>query len=483
MNLSMWILADRLEKYDPQLHITTGDLVIRGARLFSGTGTLDRNYVYVGDAEYFINGVSKKVICSNGKDYFILNSEDSEHIFNVILDIFESFHAWSEHLHELTLRKCTVQDILQSSALWLEDFTIAGDLGFSITASCNDDLLRANDSYYEYYKHFVELKQVSLKDALQVSDDKRAFFRTQKSYIQDIPGFRNRSIIRNLFHNDKQIGWLVSLELKKTITKGRIQIVNIVGDILELHQSLPDSEREILSFQDIFQNILEGKEPVSSALETKLKMIHWEPEDSKLLMRISKSTTENTQLLIRLLNERLPNAIIFSMEDNLIALINLNWIPDQAIFTEVSGLLTTFGTYGGLSFSFTNIAQVCNAYVQAKIALLHGDFTKGTIASCESCAVSYLMEAIKQNTAADMLHPALAILEKYDSENGTDLKHTLQIYLENERSLVLTGAALNLHKNTVSYRIGRICELTQINLDDVQTRFYLLLSYRLGQVL
>ena len=77
------------------------------------------------------------------------------------------------------------------------------------------------------------------------------------------------------------------------------------------------------------------------------------------------------------------------------------------------------------------------------------------------------------------MHPALAALARYDAETNSELAHTLRVYLENERNHVRTAAELGLHRNSLAYRIRRIEELTGIDFNNVDERFFLELSLRL----
>ena len=52
------------------------------------------------------------------------------------------------------------------------------------------------------------------------------------------------------------------------------------------------------------------------------------------------------------------------------------------------------------------------------------------------------------------------------------------IYLKKERSQSETAAALNLHRNSLTYRLQRINELLDEDLNDEDTRFHMLLSFK-----
>ena len=74
----------------------------------------------------------------------------------------------------------------------------------------------------------------------------------------------------------------------------------------------------------------------------------------------------------------------------------------------------------------------------------------------------------------------LGPLLSYDSARSSDMVHTLDAYLTSDRSWVKTAAALDVHRQTVVYRIQRIEELTGRRITDSATiaEFWLALRAR-----
>jgi purine catabolism regulator len=65
----------------------------------------------------------------------------------------------------------------------------------------------------------------------------------------------------------------------------------------------------------------------------------------------------------------------------------------------------------------------------------------------------------------------LGPLEEHDARRGSDLVATLETYLQLGGALAQAAERLNIHRNTLSYRLGRIGELTGRDLNDPATRF------------
>lgn len=70
----------------------------------------------------------------------------------------------------------------------------------------------------------------------------------------------------------------------------------------------------------------------------------------------------------------------------------------------------------------------------------------------------------------------------HDERHGSELISTLKAFFANHGNLSKTAEALYLHRNTVSYRLQRIEELTGLHLDDEDDRFQLQLALKLRDI-
>jgi sugar diacid utilization regulator len=76
----------------------------------------------------------------------------------------------------------------------------------------------------------------------------------------------------------------------------------------------------------------------------------------------------------------------------------------------------------------------------------------------------------------------LGRLARYDEEKGSELVATLDAYLCAHNATEV-AARLNLHRNSLLYRLRRIQEITGLDLDDPETRLALHLACRIGEAL
>lgn len=85
----------------------------------------------------------------------------------------------------------------------------------------------------------------------------------------------------------------------------------------------------------------------------------------------------------------------------------------------------------------------------------------------EMRAESVLAEIVEvMNERAHLLAGGVAALDQSDETKGTEYLNTLQVYFDAGGDLSVSAKKLFLHRNTLKYRLGRIYELFDIDLND-----------------
>jgi sugar diacid utilization regulator len=118
----------------------------------------------------------------------------------------------------------------------------------------------------------------------------------------------------------------------------------------------------------------------------------------------------------------------------------------------------TYGLMAGISYRFSEQKYIPLAYQQAIYALKWSDgASQKKITFFDDCMLDCLVEQCTVTFPAEFFrHPALEKLEQYDREYHTNYLGTLEIYLTNFCSMKATAKALDIHYNTMKYRISMI---------------------------
>ncbi len=83
----------------------------------------------------------------------------------------------------------------------------------------------------------------------------------------------------------------------------------------------------------------------------------------------------------------------------------------------------------------------------------------------------------------DFYNSTLKPLSDYDEKKSTELVRTLEAYFEYNGNLTRMSEQLYTHYNTILYRINRINEITDMNLDDPNDRLNLEIALKIREIL
>ncbi|KIL42445.1 purine catabolism regulatory protein-like family [Gordoniibacillus kamchatkensis] len=118
--------------------------------------------------------------------------------------------------------------------------------------------------------------------------------------------------------------------------------------------------------------------------------------------------------------------------------------------------------------------EVNRSYIEARKAIALGsrlDKNRHMFTFEEVEMFQLLIESSEHVNFEPLIEKKLGKLSLYDKENGTDLVTTLYYYLATGGSLIETANRMYVHRNSVKYRIDRIKEICDIDLDNALNRF------------
>ncbi|PSR34472.1 MAG: hypothetical protein C7B46_04870 [Sulfobacillus benefaciens] len=92
------------------------------------------------------------------------------------------------------------------------------------------------------------------------------------------------------------------------------------------------------------------------------------------------------------------------------------------------------------------------------------------ISSTEYGLIGVLFDASNVDQVKRFCDVTLGPLYDYDQQAGSDLLHTLLIYLDHECELRSSATALHIHYNTLRYRLQQIASILSIDLEEHSTR-------------
>lgn len=142
------------------------------------------------------------------------------------------------------------------------------------------------------------------------------------------------------------------------------------------------------------------------------------------------------------------------------------------------------GLLGGLSGPAAELTEWPQVYRQAVQAMqLAGRLHAETTVTFDSLGIYQLLIQLEDEPAAGRFSDQIVgPLVEYDKRHRSSLMETIIAYFGHHGNVSQTAEALYIHRNTLSYRLDRIQELTGQDLENPDERLALQLALKLWQV-
>ncbi|MBQ9031327.1 MAG: helix-turn-helix domain-containing protein [Parasporobacterium sp.] len=468
MTLSMWIVYDWLEKYQPTARIRGGGMTIHGVRFLEEDLELKKEYLYIGYSDEYIDKWDYNVICVNGTDLIVLTAPSIYVIFNEIQQMLEYYNNWETRLLQAMNEEQELQELLSVTTPVLKTGIAVSDLSHKLLAHADfegrEEKLQLENGYLTY----EEMRIINRQMQENVSN--------HEPYI--IQSSQDKDINFNIFsQSGNLLGSIISLSGGEgENVNSRLQLMGVFGRLMNLWFRLHEKTLRELT---LFRDVLELRETDPEIIALRMEGMGWgdEPEMQLLMLRPCTSVSLGIPFIFRFLESVYAGVRSIRYREQYLLVVNFSLTERKKFLSELTQLMEKQSAYCGCSHTFTNLNHLLQNYQQAEFAAEYGDHTAGAVNRCEDYALEYMQEKLRSAIDANIISPVLSQLEDHDSANGTDYYRTLYTYLLCERNQTLAARKLFIHRNSLVYRIGRIASLIGIDLDDERERMYLLLSY------
>ena len=472
MKISMWMIVEKLEKYQPKYSIVDGGARITGFRFISSEGDpdFDPQYLYLS----LDSDIESAILC-NGPDMIILQGRDTNEILNDILAVFDYYNSWEKALWEASAHK-SFQQIIDLGDKVLGNPMMVADMDGNVLAMSNRYL---HEDINEYWIESRDTHRVptavlgapmrTLEGELSVWSDEPAIF---------VMPDGTKTIGTFLKANGELIAGFGLWEHRKPIIPSDICLVKVLYEVLISTIDAQKRSAPVRSGAAILSDLLSGVQ-IDSDLVGRLELHCKAPWRLLVIANpFRHDAIIKRNLLQRLQTGGIP-CVPLLYGDHVVALVSdrnsaelldkLLSEKDRQYYQAVLSL--PFGELGDIRIRYR---QSCDHLqtLGAKPGVFYG----------EENALPYLLSLMReQNKTQKLIHPALNRLKEYDAQHNAELYETLRQYLLNERSLLDGARALHIHKNSFLYRLQKLRTVVGADLDDPGQRHYLLFSYLLDQ--
>lgn len=422
-------------------------------------------------------------------DHICCEAVGGMELLEQLLQIFEQFQRTANAINTLIYRRASLDDLCQLGEDVLGNPVILHDNWFLILgrSRSGSNIMPSSGLPWEMVPQ-------------RFLDDFRADMEYQKTYQhrhaalwrgvdQGVP---HETIYVNLYDKDVYQGRLLIMDDGSPHRKRNYMIAELLAQqamvLIKAKRGVkPPGTR---STDDILWDILCGKRTESAEFSVFLNTLQWEKTDRFFCARLQRQEPIKTDAMEAILHRELllalPGSYVLVISGQQCVIVNLTKTPMSAAHLHhiLAAPCRDYFQFCGISSPVEGMKDLKVAYIQAGVALDQVFQRKDDrwILSFYDCALKYMMmQFTSPMQLRHLVAPQLLKLREHDAQKGTQFFETFQAYLEHERDIPRTSEALIIHRTTLQYRLKKIQALMDMDLEDPDTRLYLLLSLKICQ--
>ena len=321
--------------------------------------------------------------------------------------------------------------------------------------------------------------------AVMYVHDLSKYYNYKNIFVYEDSSRHEVCLILSLIYQNKYTGCvLMFLGKNQTPSPADVQLFHTYCSQVSSWKQFYETQVPVPLHEKILLDLLDGRGEYSQErTELLFARLGWSNDDEKYLLTIREIFPSDFVYysLMRAVTGFYPACLFLQREKELLLLINARLLKFKALLQKIQSVSHYAELHIGVSYSFRHLDQLLQAYRQTDIAQRCGARSGQNINFCGDYLEVYASEILSKYLDRSMAIPELKKLKSWDSTHSSEYCRTLKIYLEQERRLEKAAAKLQIHVNTLKYRIRKITELTGLNLDCAQVRSRLLISFMLLQ--
>lgn len=497
MQLSLMFLFSKLEIPDSEVILNGKENPkFVGASIFSDRINLEKDTVYIcpcGTDGKRVENVDCEGIIWLGEfeppkslPVLWLHKEyDFAAVLCQVQSVFNLFHKWSNMVYEAATKRQPLSNIFNLLNIVTANPWYLADTSFRMIVIKDEPLFCETSSIwrFQYTRGYLPMatifKMIETNELDSMNGAHRACIFYPKSFNQPF-------VSKTIFSPDGIVAHFYIISLYSKLTEYEVEIADFFGDVIT---EMLSHDNDYIStsggfYDNYFIDLIEGRLTKESILKDVVTSLYWNIEDFYSVVVFNSrddETTKNTinNIQIHIIENTLP-CKAFIYKDYVVAIVNQTKMKEENLESLLYSIINQFGNCAGYSEAFQNLEQVKEFYLQSVAALQYAQEKnkKLEVMPYEKIALKHICKVLNQNLPSNLIvHPAINTLRKYDIEKDSNLCETLYYYLVNEQNTQATAKQLYIHRNSMMYRLEKIKSLTDVDLNDMNTRARLVLSY------
>lgn len=314
------------------------------------------------------------------------------------------------------------------------------------------------------------------------SKEFQALKKTNNAVVFQPETLQRRNLLIAICDDSTIYGYFFVVEAFHDLTDIDKELALTVSDLLAMFFKLnPTTPNAInLFYEQFFSQIIDGDYQHNEVnFQNQLRCTGWEKIFCFQLILFDHSICElqDTVPYIKtiLINEMDGKPFIYN--EMLICIFELDTQPLD--LKKIDYYFSRLSCHIGLSCPFSSLFDLKTPLNQAKAAIDYG-FSKKPKSLIHQYDDYYIFDVCKNlkklMQEQQLWDSSIETLNLHDHSNKSQYVKTLFTFLKNERKITQTAKELNLHRNSLIYRLEKIQTLTTLNLENPDVRMQLLLS-------
>lgn len=514
MKVTIHMLQDCLADYDPQYRPGEDQdaafeevrlLELKGGPLIPGVvyvctaGQLRRTRLEGADRAAFVclggDGAADRPALRRSH-FFSITREDLclPELMNGLLDAFHRLNRWERELEEAILRDKGVQELVDLSAPVLgNNFFLFWDSSYNVLAYTRG-VEPPNEKLAGIIRQGFFSKEMT-DDLAKMNYIKNAMNYVRPTFVAP-PNYMNCPFILKTFVVAQRVQYTVCFYLANSEpSRGMADLFRAFASRLEVYIGhwTDTVHRRSSRTERCLADLIEHPDKGEEYLKDRAAVLGLKEQVAYRLCVVSfqEYTLEQAEYMRMRVRSSCGRPIAAVYQKELLILFSLgeNSLREQETWAErqqkLLELLPICRARAAFSSTLTGCANVNTAYKQAAAAMKYGSrLSPGDEAYYyRDYYIYHMIDSYSQYFSLEKMYvQKLALFRDAGSYQNSNL-YLLRTYLTNERNISQTAKLLYMHRNSVIYRIARIREALDMDLDDPDVRLRLLISFKILELL
>lgn len=420
----------------------------------------------------------------------IMDCDDVEKLYELVNEIIidkQRLSNYALRLFRILTQEGSIQQVIDEAFTFSDRPLVVFDAEFKIIAANMLDEAIEN----EIGKRIFEKKYLDESSIVTINTNQihKRVMASNDPILVDNPNYPNRRIIADMKIGNISVGHIVLTEIHHKFTPVDYEFIELVRDtIIQIMQkdkllSLRKGKRYEYFFTDLLDKKINDEIQYSERLKN-IEITFYDLIYVFVATLKQEDDVYNATTVLNALTQSIQGSFSFFYRDNVVIIAprhKTNPISNSEI-KIMDNECKRFDAACGMSNQFHDAHMIPLYYNQAlkTIDIARSKEPIVGLFKFKDFASVFLYTQLSKEDAMAFLHPDVNKIINYDKDNSSELANTLYTFLLMERNALATSEQMHIHRNTLSYRLKKINNIIEADLNDGNVRQYLLNSFKIA---